>query len=77
MLPRAWRVPTQGHKEFLVFLILQPTPEPTKYFKTEDGAQCPLHGSWQLLFTTAGLVFFGPPWQLLFTTSGFVGLGGG
>ena len=32
---------------------LNPTADPTEFFGTQEGAQCPLHGSWINVFTTA------------------------
>eukprot|EP00960_Hanusia_phi_P068893 766960-Hanusia_phi.AAC.1 len=32
---------------------VNPNPEATKHFGTQQGATCKLHGSWKLLFTTA------------------------
>ena len=34
---------------------LNPTAFPTEHFNSVTGVDCPLHGSWCLLFTTAGL----------------------
>jgi len=34
---------------------LNPTSFPTEHFNSAAGVECPLHGSWCLLFTTAGL----------------------
>ena len=32
---------------------VNPTADPTQFLGTAEGAQCPLHGAWQLKFTTA------------------------
>jgi len=32
---------------------LSPSADPTRFFGTQEGAQCPLHGTWVNVFTTA------------------------
>jgi hypothetical protein len=39
---------------------LSPSKFPTEFFGSKNGQQCPLHGSWKLLFTTAADASFSP-----------------